>query len=130
MALFKKKIDKNVLVQIINKTIIDDGKIFFERAIKVLKEYETEKNNIPERITDEIINNFIIFIFFKEIRCLTNLFPKKLSEELKELSIKDLVKQLDIKKEELVSILSIYENKFDEDIKAGINPFDSIGIPK
>jgi len=130
MPLFKEKITKKDAVEGVTKVIIDGSKTTFQRMIKFLKEQKFVSDSIPENFTQEEIKNFIIFISFLELNCLPNLFDRETAEELRKLSIECLSRELNIDKERLQEEISIYENRFYEDLKAGVNPFDSLGILK
>ncbi len=119
---------KKGAAEVVARSIIEDSKTAIENIIKSLKKEKIELDSIPERITEEEVKNFTIFIFFLETRALFNLFSEPISKELYDLSTNCLSTELGMNKKELLKEVSIYEDKFSEDIERGANYFDSSGV--
>jgi len=128
MGLFSKKklVNKESLCESITKAIVDDSKISLKRFINFLKGKRRFDDVIKNPDEKDIIN-YTIFIFFLESIALSNLFPK-IKNELLGLSILCLSKELNHNKEKILENIKIYDKKYNEYVKAGVDPFRPLGI--
>ncbi len=127
----KEKVSKNAIVDGITQAIIDGGKDSFRKLITILNNEKYKKHfsgSLLEGVREKESINFIIFKFFLELQVLKNTFEKEIADEFKNMSIELFAQKLKYDKDKLIKEIEIYEKKFDEDIGAGINPFDSLGI--
>ncbi len=127
----KKRISKINAVDSITRIIIDGSKESFNKMFSILKSKKFKNilsESMPEIINEEEIINFTIFRLFLELQVLKNIFKEVLADELKNMSIDTFSKILDFDKDLLVKEILVYEKIFNDDIKAGANPFDSLGI--
>jgi hypothetical protein len=120
-------IKKEEAVKSITQAIIDGGQESLIKMINLLKSKNVETESLPDNI-DDGTKEFIVFLLTEELICLPNIFEEDIAREIKSLSIDYLSKNLNYNQEDLIKIIKIYENRFNEDINSGINPFDSLGI--
>ena len=125
----KEKISPEKIIEPLIRALIDDCREFIKLLPdKILKNDTLRDSGFPEELDIESEKNFSIFIFALELFCLPNIFEKNLAERLKGLSLNSFCSQMNYNKEILLKEIKEYEDRWREDISAGINPFDSLGV--